>query len=85
VWPGGCWGVGGFEMFRVCCPIPFLVFGGPWWGWVVVVRVCCWWWGVLLVMFALVSVTSGTTGGMPRRVGVYIRITVAVWFHSFCS
>ena len=25
------------------------------------------------------------TGGMPRQLGVYIRITQPVWFHSFCS
>ena len=65
-------------------PDTFLVGGGRWWGWVVaccVVVVGGW---VLLVMFALGGVPKVTTGGMPRRVGVYIRIIVPVCFHSFC-
>ena len=41
--------------------------------------------GVLLLMLLMARVPVVTTGGMPRRVGVYIRISVAVWFHSFCS
>lgn len=36
-----------------------------------------------------VSVGAGgrvhVTGGVPGQPGVYIRISVAVWFHSFCS
>lgn len=42
------------------------------------------WWGVV---FDVVGVGGGggmRTGGMPRRVGVYIRIIVPVCFHSFC-
>jgi hypothetical protein len=46
------------------------LFGGGW---------------VLVVMSALGGVPVVTTGGMPRRVGVYIRISVPVCFHSFCS
>ena len=40
---------------------------------------------VLLVTVTVARVPVVTTGGMPRRVGVYIRISRAVWFHSFCS
>ena len=66
-------------------PILFLVLRGRWRGG---------WWrvmfvvdgaGVLLLMLLMARVPVVTTGGMPRRVGVYIRISVAVWFHSFCS
>ena len=44
------------------------------------------WWVGVVVFDVVVGWGSGVTltGGMPRQLGVYIRISVPVCFHSFC-